>query len=247
MKTSFFNDTLSGLKSFEIIFFPSFCRLCSDLLESAHERIVCNSCWESIKPTRSSFCICCGRFFEGGLDLHFCESCLREKPPYSRHRSCGRYGGRLKEVILLCKFHNLPVLAEGLARFALDALAYEVGLWWGLEAVIPVPLHPKRERERGYNHARIIAKHLAGYKNVPLLDKHLVKVKNVPPQMSLDLEDRLKSVKGAFTVNRDEEIKDRVVLLLDDVFTTGSTVKECSRLLIEAGAQEVRALTIAQA
>jgi ComF family protein len=110
-----------------------------------------------------------------------------------------------------------------------------------------VPLHPKRERERGYSHAQIIAKSLAVIKDVQLFDKHLVKVKNVPPQMSLAMEDRLRSVKGAFVVNRQEEVKDKVILLLDDVFTTGSTVGECSRILLEAGAQEVRALTIAQA
>ena len=247
MKLSFLNETLSRIRSFEIIFFPSFCRLCSVLLESPNERQVCNSCWKSVKPARTSFCISCGRFFEGDFDPHFCDACLHEKPPYSRHRSCGRYMGKLKEVILLCKFHNLPVLAEGLARFALDAVAHEDALWWGLDSIVPVPLHPNRERERGYNHARIIAKYLAAFKNVQLLDKHLVKVKNVPPQMSLAMEDRLKSVRGAFAVNRQEEVKDKVLLLLDDVFTTGSTVGECSRSLIKAGAQEVRAITIAQA
>jgi len=72
-------------------------------------------------------------------------------------------------------------------------------------------------------------------------------VKNVPPQMSLALEDRLSSVKGAFAVSRQEEIKDKIVLLLDDVYTTGSTMGECSKLLLESGAQEVRAITIAQA
>jgi ComF family protein len=116
-----------------------------------------------------------------------------------------------------------------------------------LDAVVPVPLHPKRQRERGYNHAQIIAKYVADSKDVQLLDKHLVKVKNVPPQMSLAMEDRVKSVKGAFAVKKPEEIRGKVVLLLDDVFTTGSTAGECSRLLVEAGAQEVRALTIAQA
>jgi competence protein ComFC len=247
LKLSFLNDTLSWVRSFDIIFFPSFCRLCSVLLESPNERQVCHSCWASVKPTRTSFCISCGRFFEGNLDPHFCGSCLHEKPPYSRHRSCGRYTGKLKEIILLCKFHNLPILAEGLARFALEALSNEEALWWGLDSIVPVPLHPKRERERGYNHAQIIAKYLAGYKDVLLLDKHLVKVKNVPPQMSLALEDRLRSVKGAFAVNRQEEIKDKIVLLLDDVYTTGSTMGECSKLLLESGAQEVRAITIAQA
>ena len=247
MKLSFLNESLSILRSLEIIFFPSFCRLCSALLESPAERQVCNSCWESVKPSKASFCISCGRFFEGDLDPHFCESCLREKPPYSRHRSCGRYLGKLKEIILLCKFHNLPILAEGLAKFALDSLAQEDSLWWGLDSIVPVPLHPKRQKERGYNHAQIIAKYVASHKDVQLLDKHLVKVKNVPPQMSLAMGDRIISVKGAFAVKKAEEIRDKVVLLLDDVFTTGSTVRECSRLLVEAGAQEVRALTIAQA
>jgi competence protein ComFC len=155
--------------------------------------------------------------------------------------------GKLKEIILLCKFHNLPILAEGLANFALDALAHEDALWLGLDAIVPVPIHPKRERERGYNHAQIIARHLAGSKGVQLLDKNLVKVRNVPPQMSLAMEDRLRSVKGAFAVNGGEAVQHKVVLLVDDVFTTGSTVKECSKMLLEAGAQEVRALTIAQA
>jgi ComF family protein len=247
LKLSFLDDTLSRLKSFEIIFFPSFCRLCSALLESPSERQVCHSCWASIKPSRESFCIGCGRFFEGDIDPHFCESCLNEKPAYSRHRSCGRYMGKLKEVILLCKFHNLPILAEGLAKFALDTHGNEDALWEGLDAIVPVPLHPKRERERGYNHAQIIAKRLARDKNVQLLDKQLVKVKNVPPQMSLAMQDRLRSVKGAFAVNRPEQIKDNVVLLVDDVFTTGATLGECSRLLSQAGAREVRGLTIAQA
>ncbi|MGD9347116.1 MAG: ComF family protein [Candidatus Aminicenantes bacterium] len=247
MKLFFLNEYLAKLRSLEIIFFPSFCRLCSALLESPTDRQVCNACWKSVKPARASFCISCGRFFEGDVDPHLCGSCLREKPLYSRHRSCGRYWGKLKEIILLCKFHNLPILAEGLAKFAIDSLAHEDSLWWGLDAVVPVPLHPKRQRERGYNHAQIIAKYVADSRGVQLLDKHLVKVKNVPPQMSLAMEDRVKSVKGAFAVKKPEEIRGKVVLLLDDVFTTGSTAGECSRLLVEAGAQEVRALTIAQA
>lgn len=155
--------------------------------------------------------------------------------------------GKLKEILLLCKFHNLPILAEGLAKFALDAMAHEEALWEKLDAIVPVPLHPNRERKRGYNHAQIIARNLSRFEEVQLMDKHLVKIKNVPPQMSLVLQDRLRSVKGAFAVDRGEEVRDKVVLLVDDVFTTGSTVRECSRVLLEAGAREVRALTIAQA
>lgn len=247
MKASLLSEAISRIRSFELIFFPSFCRLCSALLESPDERIICTSCWKSIKPTRAPFCISCGRFFEGEGTPHFCASCLQEKPPFSWHRSSGRYTGKLKDIILLCKFHNLPILAEGLAKLAVGALEREDALWWGLEAVVPVPLHPKRERQRGYNHAQIVAKKLAEHRGVCLLDKQLVKVKNVPPQMSLSMEDRLQSVKGAFAVLKQEEIRDKVILLLDDVYTTGATVRECSRALLRAGAREVRALTLAQA
>jgi competence protein ComFC len=120
-------------------------------------------------------------------------------------------------------------------------------IWLGLDAIIPVPLHPKREKRRGFNQAQVIAKELANLQKVKLLEGVLVKTKNVPPQTFLQLKEREKNVRGAFRVVKKEEIKDRVVLLVDDVYTTGSTVRECSLILKEAGAKEVKALTIAQA
>lgn len=105
-----------------------------------------------------------------------------------------------------------------------------------------------KEREgRGFNQAQVIAKELANLEKIKLLEGVLVKTKNVPPQTFLQLKEREKNVRGAFRVVKKEKIKDRVVLLVDDVYTTGSTVRECSLVLKEAGAKEVKALTIAQA
>jgi ComF family protein len=153
----------------------------------------------------------------------------------------------LKDIVLLCKFHNLPILADGIARVVFDRFKKDEDLWWEVDAIIPVPLHPKREKARGYNHAQLIAKKLSELSGIEMLDKKLVKVKNVPPQMSLALADRFKSVKGAFVVEKGEAVEGKRLLLVDDVFTTGATVCECTSVLLGAGAKDVRALTVAQA
>lgn len=113
--------------------------------------------------------------------------------------------------------------------------------------IIPVPLHKKRKKERGFNQAQSIAEELARLKSIEMEEGVLIKVKNVPPQTLLEIEEREKNISGAFRVVREEKIKGKTVLLVDDVYTTGSTVRECSLALRKAGAKEVRALTLAQA
>ena len=247
MKHPFPQNALSWLQSLELVLFPSYCRLCSAYLESPQERIVCHNCWREIKPEKAAFCLSCGRFFDGVPEPHLCASCLQEKPPFSVHRSCGRYRGKLKDIVLLCKFHNLPILAEGIARFVFDCARKDEALWWEIDAIVPVPLHPKRQRARGYNHAQIIANKLSEFSGIEMLEKNLTKVKNVPPQMSLAVSDRFKSVKGAFVAGDDAVIKGKALLLVDDVYTTGATACECTSVLMGVGARDVRVLTVAQA
>ncbi len=231
----------------ELALFPSFCQICSRLLEKEGERVVCQSCLDKINPVRLPFCMSCGRFFDGAGSLHLCLNCLRERPHFSRHRSCGYYRGELKDLILLYKYQGIMILGRELAKFAAAASGEEVDLWWEVEALIPVPLHRRRQRERGFNQAQVIARDLARHKKLELVDKSLVKVRNTPAQTSLEARERIQNVRGAFQVKNEEKIRNKVLLLVDDVFTTGSTINECSRVLKKAGAKEVRALTIAQA
>ena len=134
-----------------------------------------------------------------------------------------------------------------MAAFADVSLAAEEGLWHGAEALVPVPLHPSRERARGFNQARIVARALGRLRGLELTDRCLRKTRNVPPQPSLAAEAREKNVRNAFAVKSPGKIAGRTLIIVDDVFTTGATLRECSRVLISAGAREVRALTIAQA
>ncbi len=153
----------------------------------------------------------------------------------------------VKDVILLYKYRRFKVLGVDLARFAERALGGDEGLWWGVEAIVPVPLHPRRRRERGFNQAQVIAAELARLKGIDLVDDALVKVKNVPPQTSLQARERAHNVRGAFKIKKTQGIAGKTVLLLDDVYTTGSTLTECSLALKKSGVKDVRALTIAQA
>ena len=120
-------------------------------------------------------------------------------------------------------------------------------MWWGVDVMIPVPLHPKRKRQRGFNQAQLIAKELSRLKRIEIVEECLVKTKNTPPQTQLDEDQREKNVSEAFGINKGDQIREKVVLLVDDVYTTGATLRECSAVLKEAGAKEVRAITLAQA
>jgi len=237
----------SWIRLAELVLFPSFCRLCGRLLERPGERVVCGDCWKKATPHRSSSCPVCGRFFETAADSHACRKCVENAPPYAVHLSCGRYDGTLKDLILLFKYRRFAVLGGGLGRFAFRTLGNDPDLWPGVDAVVPVPIHPRRKRGRGFNQAAVFAAELGRLEGVALLNGALVKVRNVPPQTSLQAGERERNVRGVYSVRKEAAVRGKILVLADDVYTTGSTIKECSRTLLEAGAKEVRALTIAQA
>lgn len=235
------------LKLAELIFFPSRCELCSRLLEFPDERVICRPCLRRLKPCRTSFCLCCGKFFNDEGEPHFCGQCTRQRPVFSVHRSCGLYSGHLKDVIILFKYRGFQELGRPLATFVLQTLGKEQSLWWGVDFILPVPLSPEKQIKRGFNQASILARELANTKDLDLVEDLLVKVKDTPAQTSLEASERRKNLQKAFAVVQSQTVKDKTILLVDDVYTTGSTIEECSSTLIEAGALEVRALTIAQA
>lgn len=231
----------------ELLVFPSFCRLCCRPLGRPGERIVCRECWEGLAPRRGPACLCCGRFFEGAGEDHLCRRCLERVPAYTVHRSCGRYDGVLRDLILLFKYGRVSALGRPLALFAAAALEAEDGLWQGADGLVPVPLHRKRKRERGFNQSQVLARELARVRGLEVVEGALVRVRNVPPQTSLEAAGREANVRGAFAVKRRARVEGRVLVLVDDVFTTGSTLGECGLALKRGGAREVRALTLAQA
>lgn len=227
--------------------FPSFCRLCGRALEAPGEKIICTRCLDRVEFHHGPVCPVCGRFYhQAAAAGHLCGQCLERQPAFSRHRSLGPYSGRLKELILLFKYKGCESLSRVLALMAYEHLA-EDGLFEGLDFILPVPLHRKREKHRGFNQAELLGRALSGLSDIPLLPRVLIKVRNTPAQVSLEAAEREKNLRGAFEVRKAGKIAGRTVLLVDDVYTTGSTLKECATELLRAGAREVRALTMARA
>ena len=247
MTAPFRGRAASLAKLVELLLYPSFCRLCSEPLDEPGERVVCRACLARLVPRRGPLCPACGRFHEGGGEDHVCSTCLDKAPAFSVHRSCGTYGGTLKDVILLFKYRKYAPLSRPLARYADACLAGEPGLWEGAEFLVPVPLHPSRRRERGFNQARLLARDLAALRGLEVLAGSLVKTRNAPAQAGLRAADRERNVRSAYAVRRATRVAGRTLILVDDVTTTGATVRECARVLKGAGAREVRAITLAQA
>jgi competence protein ComFC len=236
-----------GAKLAELLAFPSVCRRCGALLENPAERLVCPDCWAALAPCKASHCPVCGRFFDGDGDSHPCGACLRRRSPLAAVRSAARYDGAVKEILLLFKYRGLRPLGRPLAVFLHRALGEDDPPWKGADLLVPVPLHRARRRERGFNQAGVLARELSRLTEIPVAVRILRKTAPLRPQAGRSAAERRKAVRGAFRVARAGNVRGRIVVLVDDVCTTGSTLGECARVLRRAGAAEVRAVTVARA
>lgn len=235
--------------------YPEECRVCAAAVESWDDGVACAACWNDANVTKliqSSVCAKCGvptsRSIAGAQPSgpnaasRLCGTC--SALPFTAARACGIYSGALEVSILFLKVnpHICPRLRSLIARTFSEhseALASDV--------VVPVPLHRLREKQRGFNQAAIIAKAISGKFNVQLDDHSLVRTKPTERHRAgLDATDRAKSVEQAFAVSKPPLIAGASVLLVDDVYTTGSTIRAATQSLLEAGARQVNVLTIAR-
>ena len=190
------------------------------------------------------------------VDVHWCAECQRlldalplpapgDNPTtsFTAFATSGGHAGLLRKAILALKFENAPQLARPLgARLAL-LVAREN---WTPDLLVPVPLHPSRERERGYNQAQLVGQELAQLLDIPQEAGALQRVIATRAQVGLDRTQRQRNVAGAFAAGS-ELIGGRDVLLVDDVYTTGATLRECARALRAKGAAKVYGLTLSRA
>lgn len=223
---------------------------------------MCGDCWREVHEFAPPLCPRCGVPVSAstrGTDTGTCEVCHREPlAQISRAASLGAYDGALRGILHALKFRRCPTLARALALRMREVRAEVLA---GADAVVPVPLHPARRRERGFNQALVLARHLG-----PPVMIALRRTRRTDSQASLDARARHRNVTGAFALSRHQQWTTRVermlgdrarlltprtvfglrVVLVDDVWTTGATLSACAMVLMEAGAREVRALTVAR-
>jgi ComF family protein len=232
----------SALKALLDFFLPSFCLFCQAPLTPGSESLACSRCLGEITVIRQPYCSCCGAPFRGAVGLeHLCQECLTHPPPFSRARAVAFYDGQVLESIHRLKYQRQLIHAKFLGQ--LLAVSQAADLVSAADLLVPVPLHPQRLRGRGFNQAILLAR---TFPEVPLGREILVRRRPTLPQVKLSPQERQTNVKGAFVVPDPEAIKDKAVLLVDDVYTTGATVKECARALRRAGVGSVEVLTVAR-
>lgn len=220
---------------------------------------ICEDCWHQIEPWAGPICLHCGLPFASDVsadsEAPLCGPCRLNEYEFDQARCFGLYTGVLRTAILLLKFRR----RERLGR-RLGALLAQV--WDSVEelrddskpVVVPVPLHPARQRERGFNQAELLTSGLGrGLKRMaqqpgPEVDASRVRrTRATVPQTGLSLAARRENVRGVFAVTSSERVRDRLVVLVDDVMTTGATLSACARALKRAGAARVVALALARA
>jgi len=229
------------------VVFPPSCISCGGVMDQREDCCFCDRCESQIACIRSPVCPCCGMPMSGesGSD-HLCGECLRERPPFSRARSLGRYEKTLLATIHKFKYGGKVAIGEILGNWmaAYDYPDFEIG---NQSLIIPVPLHRKRLREREFNQSAILAKAISRRFSIPLDLTTLKRRVYTEPQVTLGKGDRETNVRGAFELRAPERLHGQRVILVDDVYTTGSTVKECARILMKNKAADVAVLTLARA
>jgi len=227
--------------------FPPRCLVCGELIEQNFAFPLCVNCRNEIHFLTSPLCPICGMPFPAGDgNDHLCSSCLTEKKPYAVARSVAKYDGTILTAIHLFKYQRKIGIGKVLGNIMADFVS---GMWEmnAFDVIIPVPLHIKRLHERGFNQAVILARILAKRFKIKLDISSLTRTLRTPPQVGLGRKERLVNVKGAFSVANPNRVEGRRILLVDDVYTTGSTLSECSRVLLAAKAKAVAVLTMARA
>ena len=195
-------------------------------------------------------CEICGLPLPGSVQKEeqplLCPACKDKTYAFDCARSFAIYDGPLVRAVLLLKFEQIEPLGVWFAQ-RLAELVQNEGEKLAADIAVPVPLHRQRERERGYNQAVLISRPLAKRLRLPHKAVLLMRTSARPDKRILSLEERWKSVRGAFAARPGSQVDNLVVLLVDDVLTTGATLDACARALREAGAKSVVALTVARA
>jgi ComF family protein len=235
------------LKSLVDVVFPPRCIACDHILEDQEDRPFCPPCVSLICYITSPLCPCCGIPLPGaeGTD-HFCGDCLRARPPFSVARSVARYETILLDAIHTFKYNGKITNGQVLGKMMAEYEYHDFNIS-SYSLIIPVPLHRRRLRERGFNQAVILAKEIAGRFSLPLDLRSLKRRIFTEAQVGLGKDRRASNVKGAFDVSDSEKIAGQKIILVDDVYTTGSTVRECAGILMKNKAAEVAVLTLARA
>ncbi|MBU0700404.1 ComF family protein [bacterium] len=240
------------------LIFPAECSLCPNPLETIKEHYICSDCIKKITPLDLPWCDKCGKPLSPSfnqIQQPLCRQCRTMKKYFTSARAVGAYEGVLKKAIWLFKYEGKTGLQDTLGHLMADRISH---LGWadkvessslsreGIDIIIPVPLHKTRLKARGYNQSDILAVFMGKKLGIPVSRNNLKRIKATVTQASLKRSQRIKNIHNAFCIKQPDKFSGKRILLIDDVFTTGATSNECSRILKQAGSSDIFVLTLAR-
>lgn len=227
------------------LLFPPACASCGMRFRPGGTHALCPDCRDRIRFLREPLCPVCGiEQQRADEDLgHICGACLSRPPAYDLARSLVRYETVVRRLIHRLKYGGDTVVAGALKEIAENG---DLSAFDDCQLILPVPLHLQRLRVRGLNQAGVLARLLFSGWERKICPDGLIRTRNTVPQTELRGADRRKNLKEAFQVNGSLPVAGAIVCLVDDVFTTGTTLEECSRVLKSHGARKVKAITLAR-
>jgi ComF family protein len=249
-ENSFFRDVKNNLNTLVDIVLPPRCVVSGDIV--SHQGAVANHVWKELQFIQKPLCKFCGIPFDqevaGYIDTKeesLCVECVHEKPVYGRARAALVYDDMSRNIILKFKHADQTRAIHSFRPWLLQAGGE---LFNETDLIVPVPLHYKRLIKRRYNQAAIIARALSEDTTIPWCSKTLTRIRSTLSQGNLSARQRYKNVQSAFSVpvQHQESLRGKTVLLVDDVYTTGATVKACAKSLLSAGAADVNILCVAR-
>ncbi len=227
------------LNAVKNLIFPNVCVNCESILDRDYN--LCDECNKKINFLTGHYCNVCGTVI--AHSTYTCGKCIFDPPQFKVLRSAFAYDQHSKGMILRFKFFDNLSHVKVFAKWMYNA---NQDIFKGVKMIIPVPLHRLRLFKRKYNQAALLAKELSRLSNLFYAPFVIKRVRNTCPQSGLSLQRREKNLKKAFNIFNKETIKGSIIVLIDDVVTTGATVRSCAQEMINSGAQEVRVLTLAR-
>jgi len=234
------------LNSLVGLVYPANCLICRKPLGKDIANPVCSNCLNKLDKNLPPFCAKCGGSLKANeLTQGVCVPCRNRNYYFKRAWSPFIYQGIMEELIHLFKYRNKPQLAKPLSQIMIDFINnYNLSLK-GFDLLVAVPLHPSKLREREYNQAQLLARNISQALKIPLSEGNLQRHKPTQAQSSLQTKERWENVLGAFGLKNPGDFKDKRILIIDDLLTTGATCNEVARTLLKADAHSAFCLTLA--
>lgn len=237
---------MDRLEQFWEFIFPSniYCICCESVIDRTRPYALCDRCIQKFHWAGKKTCSKCGKILEEGYVHEWCIDCRDMEHRFVKGFTCTRYGLYERVLMMDYKYHDKAWIGSKVGDILADRMQGET---FRPDLVVPVPIHKEREAKRGYNQVELMARQFTRLGELPMDSRVLIRTKNTLPMRNLGVTQRIENVRDAFSIRKGGEaiLADKTILLIDDIYTTGSTADSCTQTLLAGGAKEVWLLTFA--